>query len=155
LSVMALLVNPANPALAEIETSGALSVAHSLGVEVHVLKASTERDFDGVFANLIQLRAEGLVIGGDAFVTSRSELLGALAVRHAVPAVYENREFVAAGGLLSYGGRILDAYRLAGVYVARILKGENPADLLECSKNRGKFKALGVRCRHPARGQAA
>jgi putative ABC transport system substrate-binding protein len=119
-SVMALLVNPANPGLAEIEASGALSAAHSLGVELHVLNASNERDFNGVFASMIQLRAAGLVIGGDPYFTSRSELLAALAARSAVPAVFENREFVAAGGLMSYGARIIDAYRLTGIYVVEL-----------------------------------
>ena len=99
--VMALLVNPANPTLVEIETNGALSAANSLGIELHVLNASSEHDFDGVFANLIQIRAGGLVIGADAFFTSRTKLLAALAARYAIPAVYENREFTAAGGLLS------------------------------------------------------
>jgi putative ABC transport system substrate-binding protein len=150
-SVMALLVNPANPGLAEIETSGALSDAHSLGVELHILNANEERDFDAVFANLIQLRAAGLVIGGDPYFTSRSELLAALAARYAMPTVFENREFVAAGGLASYGVRITDAYRLAGAYVGRILKGEKPADLpvqqdtqIELFLNLKTAKALGI-----------
>ena len=88
-----------------------------------------ERDFNGVFASVIQLRAAGLVIGGDPYFTSRSKLLAVLATRYAVPAVFENREFGAAGGVISFGVRISDSYRLAGVYVARILKGEKPADL--------------------------
>jgi len=78
---------------------------------------------------VVQLRAGGLVIGGDAFFTTRQEQLAALALRHAVPTVYENHGFVAAGGLASYGGAITDAYRLAGVYAARILKGEKPSEL--------------------------
>jgi putative ABC transport system substrate-binding protein len=81
-----------------------------LGLQVHVLHASTERDFDAVFANLIQLRAGGLVIGPDAFLNSQSAQLAALTVRHAVPAVFEAREFVAAGGLASYGGSITDTF---------------------------------------------
>jgi putative ABC transport system substrate-binding protein len=97
--------------------------------ESSVLNANSEHDFDGVFANLIQIRAGGLVIGADAFFTSRTELLAALAARYAIPVVYENREFVAAGGLLSYGGSIIDSYRQTGIYVLRILKGEKPADL--------------------------
>src|SRR5262249_42946324 len=128
-STFAHLVNPTDPALAEINTRNLQTAARTLGLQLHVLHASTERDFDAVFANLIRLRAGGLVIGADAFFTARSEQLAALAVRHAVPAVYEIREFVAAGGLMSYGVNLTDAYRLAGVYAARILKGEKPGDL--------------------------
>jgi putative ABC transport system substrate-binding protein len=101
----------------------------TLGLQLPVPHASTERDFDAVFANLIQLRAGGLVIGSDTFLVSRSEQLAALAVRHAVPVVFEHREFVAAGGLMSYGASITDTYRLAGVYTARVLKGEKPSEL--------------------------
>jgi putative ABC transport system substrate-binding protein len=128
-SVMALLVNPANPTLAETATKKVQAAAHTLGLEVHVLNASTEGDFDGVFAKLIQLRAGGLVIGDDPLFASGSERLAALALHHAVPAVYQWREFAVAGGLLSYGSNITDAYRLAGIYTGRILKGEKPADL--------------------------
>jgi putative tryptophan/tyrosine transport system substrate-binding protein len=105
------------------------AAARTLGVDLHVLNASTESDFDGAFAKVVQLRAAGLVIGADPFFTSRQEQLAALALRHGVPAVYENREFVAAGGLASYSGNVTDAYRLAGVYAARILKGEKPGEL--------------------------
>jgi putative ABC transport system substrate-binding protein len=128
-TVMARLVNPANAAIAESQSGGLLSAAHTLGLELHVLNASTERDFDAVFANLIQLRAGGLLIDSDPFFTARQEQLAALTVRHAVPAIYENREFAAAGGLVSYGGGITEAYRLAGVYTGRVLKGDKPADL--------------------------
>jgi putative ABC transport system substrate-binding protein len=127
-SVIALLVNPANPTVAETNTKGLQAAAGALGLELHVLNASTEGDFDGVFAKLIQLRAGGLVIGPDPFFSSRSKQLAALTVRHAVPTIYENREFAVAGGLLSYGD-VTDAYRLAGIYVGRVLKGEMPADL--------------------------
>ena len=128
-SVIALLINPTNPVVAEPVTRASQAAAHALGLDLHVLNASTEGDFDGVFTSLIQLRAGGLVIGSDAFFTSRSEQLAALAVRYAVPTVYENLGFVAAGGLVSYGGSIADTYRLAGVYAARILKGEKPGEL--------------------------
>jgi putative ABC transport system substrate-binding protein len=128
-TVMARLVNPANAAIAESQSGGLLSAAHTLGLELHVLNASTESNFDAVFASLIQLRAGGLVIDSDPFFTARQEQLAALTVRHAVPAIYENREFAAAGGLVSYGGGITEAYRLAGVYTGRILKGDKPADL--------------------------
>jgi putative ABC transport system substrate-binding protein len=94
-----------------------------------VLKASTEADFDAVFAKLIQLHVGGLVIGTDAFFTSRLEKLAALALRHGIPAVYHFREFAAAGGLISYGGSNADAFRETGVYTGRILKGEKPANL--------------------------
>jgi putative ABC transport system substrate-binding protein len=128
-SVIALLVNPTDPAISGPTTRGLLSAARTLGLELHVLNASTERDFDVVFAKLIQLRAGGLVISSDALFTSRIEQLAALAVRHAVPAVYTWREFAAAGGLMSYGADTADAYRLAGVYTGRILKGDKAADL--------------------------
>ena len=126
---MAVLVNPANPTLAETNTMGLQAAARALGLELHVLNASTERDFDEIFAKLIQLRAGGLVIGPDIFFSSHSEQLAALAVRHAVPTIYQNREFAVAGGLLSYGADTADAYRLTGNYVGRVLKGEKPADL--------------------------
>jgi putative ABC transport system substrate-binding protein len=149
--VMALLVNPASPTLTEIETNGALSAAPNLGVELHILKASSEREIEEAFAKLAQLEAKGLVIGADAFFTSRTNLLAALATRYKVPAVYENRDFGAAGGLLSYGGMITDSYRLTGVYVGRILKGEKPAELpvqqgtkIELFINLKTAKALGI-----------
>jgi putative ABC transport system substrate-binding protein len=128
-SVIALLVNPANPRVTETNIKLFQTAARALGLELHVLNASTESDFDGVFAKLIQLRAGGLVIGPDSFFTGQNEQLAALTVRHAVPAIYHNRSFAAAGGLLSYGGDTTDAYRLAGTYVGRVLKGEKPADL--------------------------
>jgi putative ABC transport system substrate-binding protein len=160
-SVMARLVNPANPTVAEPQSSSLLSAAHTLALELHVLSASTERDFDGVFANLIQLRAGGLVIDSDPFFTARQEQLAALAVRHAVPAVYESREFAAAGGLMSYGGSITDVYRLAGVYAARILKGEKPGELpvqqatkVELFLNLKTARALGITVPLPLLGRA-
>ena len=106
-----------------------LSAARALGLELHVLNASTERDFDAVFANLIRLRAGGLVIGAGSVFVRAVEQLAALTVRHAVPAIYPSREFPAAGGLMSYGSNTLDSYRFAGVYTGRVLKGENPAEL--------------------------
>jgi putative ABC transport system substrate-binding protein len=119
---------------------------------IYVLHASTERDFDAVFAALAQLRAAALVIGSaDPFFASRAEQLAALALRHAVPAIYQFREFAAAGGLVSYGGRITDSYSQAGVYTGRILKGEKPAELpvqqstkVELILNLKTAKALGL-----------
>src|SRR5262244_1702565 len=128
-SVIAALINPTNRNTAEPQLRDLQAAAHTLGLQLRIVHASTERDFDTVFANLAQVRPGALVIGDDGFFISRSEQLAALAVRHAVPAVFENREFVAAGGLMSYGGSLPDAYRLAGVYAARILKGEKPAEL--------------------------
>ena len=142
-----------------LQESGA--AAHTLGLDLHVLNASTESDFEGVFAKLIQLRAGGLVIGSDAFFTARSEQLAALAFRYAVPTVYENRRFVEAGGLVAYSGAIADAYRLAGVYVARILKGEKPGELpvqqatkVEMFLNLKTAKALGITVPLPLLGRA-
>jgi putative tryptophan/tyrosine transport system substrate-binding protein len=160
-SVIALLINPTNPGLAEPVSRASQAAAHTLGLHLHVLNASTERDLDAVFANLIQLRAGGLVISPDAFFGARSEQLAALAVRHAVPAVFENREFVAAGGLVGYTGSIADAYRLAGVYAARILKGEKPGELpvqrstkVEMFLNLKTAKALGITVPLPLSGRA-
>jgi len=127
--VIGLLVNPTNPTVAETNTKELQAASLSLGLELHVLNASTEGDFDGVFARLIQLRAGGLVIGPDPFFTTRREHLAALALRHAVPTVYHNRGFAVAGGLLSYGAEFTDAYHLAGNYTGRVLKGDKPSDL--------------------------
>jgi putative ABC transport system substrate-binding protein len=149
--VVALLVNPADPANADTETRDVESAARTLGLELHVLNASTEPDLETAFTNLIHLQAGGLVIGTDAFFTSRSVRLAALAARYAVPVVYKGREFAAAGGLLSYGSDVMDSYRLAGVYTGRILKGDKPADLpvLQATKvelfiNLKTAKALGI-----------
>jgi len=149
--VMALLVNPAIPTLADSSTRALQAAARTLGLNLHVLNASTEGEFNGVFAKLIQLRAGGLVIGSDPFFTSRTEQLAALAVHHAVPAVYHWREFAVAGGLVSYGAAVTDVYRLAGNYTGRILKGDKPADLpvqqvtkVELHINQRTAKALGL-----------
>jgi putative ABC transport system substrate-binding protein len=123
-TVIALLVNPASPNLAEPVTEYAQAAARTLGLELHVLQASTERDFDALFATLVQLRAGALVIGADVLFNTWIEQLAALTVRHAVPTIYTYREFAAAGGLMSYGGNFADSYRQAGVYSGRILKGE-------------------------------
>jgi putative tryptophan/tyrosine transport system substrate-binding protein len=149
--VMALLVNPTDSVLTKINVHEVLAAAQTLGLEVHVLNASSERDFDGVFAKLIELKASALVIGGETLFTSYSEQLGALTARHRVAAVYKGREFVAAGGLMSYGSDILDSWRLAGIYTGRILKGDRPADLpvqqatkVELYINLKTAKALGI-----------
>ena len=150
-SIVALLVNPAEPALAKTYTREGQAAARALGLELPVLNASSEGDFDAVFAKLIQLRAGGLVIGGGSFFASQRAQLAALTVRHAMPAIFEYREFAAAGGLLSYGSDIGEAYRLAGIYTGRILKGDKPADLpvqqatkVELYINLKTAKALGI-----------
>ena len=160
-SVMALLVNPTDPALAESATKELQEAASILGLKLHVMQASTDRDFDAVFAKLIQLRAGGLVIGSDPFFTSRSQQLAKLTVDHAVPAVYQFREFAVAGGLLSYGAAITDAYRLAGNYTGRVLRGDKPADLpvqqatkVEMIINLKTAKALGLNVPNPLIGRA-
>ena len=150
-SIVALLVNPAEPALAETTTKDVQAAARTLGLELHVLNASSEDDFDAVFAKLIELRAGGLVIGPGAFFASQRTQLAALTVRHAVPAIYLYREFAVAGGLMSYGADLGEAYRLAGIYTGRVLKGDKPADLpvqqatkVELYINLKTAKALGL-----------
>jgi putative ABC transport system substrate-binding protein len=128
-TIIAALVNPTDPARAETTSKELQAAARTLGLQLHVLHASTDRDFDTVFARLVELRAGGLVIGGEPFFNSRSEQLGALTLRHAMPTIYQLRAFAAAGGLVSYGGSLTDAYRQVGIYTGRLLKGEKPADL--------------------------
>jgi putative ABC transport system substrate-binding protein len=126
--ILALLVNPTN-LNGETLSKDVQAAAQLLGLELHIIQASAERDFDAIFASLIQLRAGGLVIATDGLFIGRSEQLAAQALRHAVPTIFAYREFAAAGGLMSYGGSITDDYRLVGGYVGRILKGEKPSDL--------------------------
>jgi putative tryptophan/tyrosine transport system substrate-binding protein len=128
-TIVALLVNPTSTALAETTTRDLEAAASTLGLELHVLHASSEREIDAAFATLVQLRAGALVIGADPLFTSRSEQLAALTIRHRVPAIYQFREFVSTGGLMAYGSTVLDTYRPLGVYTGRILKGEKPAEL--------------------------
>ena len=150
-TIMAALVNPTNPSNAEILSRDLQATARLVGLQLHLLHASSDADIDAAFATLTELRAGGLVIGTDAFFTDRNEKLAALALRYRIPTISQAREFVAAGGLMSYGGSFADSYRLAGVYTGRILKGEKPADLpvqqatkLELFINIRTAKALGV-----------
>ncbi len=150
-SIIALLVNPTNPRVAENQSKAFAAAARAFGLQVHFLHASTELDFDTVFASLVQLRAGGLVVGPDALFNTRSEQLAALAMRYAVPAIYQYREFAAAGGLMSYGTDIADTYRTVGVYTGRVLKGEKPGELpvqqttkVELIINMKTAKALGL-----------
>jgi ABC-type uncharacterized transport system substrate-binding protein len=126
---MALLVNPAVPALAEPVSCSSQAAAQALGLQLHTVHASSDRDFDAIFERLTQLRVGALVIGPDTFFTSRSEQLAKLAVRHEMPAIYEFREFARAGGLMSYGSSEPEYYLLVGAYAGRVLKGDKPADL--------------------------
>ncbi|WP_247984005.1 ABC transporter substrate-binding protein [Bradyrhizobium sp. 186] len=127
-TAVALLVNPNNPTT-EDQLREMQAAADTLGLHLHVLHASTEGDFDAVFARAGQLRSGGLVIGGDILFTGNSDKLAMMALQHALPAIFQGGTFAAAGGIMDYGGDFAEANRLAGVYTGRILKGEKPADL--------------------------
>jgi putative ABC transport system substrate-binding protein len=149
-TTVAYLFNPTNP-VDNRETETLQAATRSLGLHLLVVQASSERDFDAVFASLLQMRAGALLMSADSFLTSRSQQLAALTMRHAVPALFGSRQFAVAGGLASYGGSIEDAHRLAGIYAGRILKGEKPADLpvqqstkVELIINLKTAKALGI-----------
>jgi ABC-type uncharacterized transport system substrate-binding protein len=122
------LVDPTNPNT-ESETADMLAAANAIGRKLLVVKASTEREVDLAFASLVQQRAEALIVAAQAFFVNRGDQLISLMQRHALPTIDATREVVAAGGLMNYGTSVVDAYRLAGVYAGRILKGEKPADL--------------------------
>jgi putative ABC transport system substrate-binding protein len=150
-TIIAVLVNPTSPSVAEPFVRALQPAARALGLQLHVLQASTDRDFDTVFATLVQLRAGALVIMPDVFFLSRRVQLAALSLRHAVPAISQYRSFVAAGGLLSYGADETEDYRVVGLYVGRVLKGEKPAELpvvqstkVELIVNLKTAKALGL-----------
>jgi hypothetical protein len=143
-------LGPANPN-GDALTREVQGAARSLGLQLHVLNASTERDFDPAFATLTNVQAGGLVIATDGLFLAHGEQLGALVLRHRLPAIFAYHEFAAAGGLMSYGGSLTDQYRLLGVYAGRILKGEKPADLpvqqatkIELIINLKTAKALGL-----------
>jgi ABC-type uncharacterized transport system substrate-binding protein len=149
--VIALLVNPTNPIISQGISKELQSVASNFGLQVQVLSASTEGDFDAVFATIAKMKAGALIIAPDALFISRTEQLAALTTRHGVPAITQFREFAAAGGLMSYGGNFTDGARRVGVYAGRILKGEKPADLpvqqmtkLELTINLKTAKSLGL-----------
>ena len=159
-ALLALIVNPTNPTaatFAESLTSG----AHKMGLQLHVLNASTENDLDAAFAKVRELGAAGVMIGRDAFFNSQIAHLAALSTRYAVPTIYQEREFAVAGGLMSYSSSDADLYRQAGLYTGRILKGEKPADLpvmqttkLELVINLKTARTLGVTMPLPLLGRA-
>ena len=159
--VIGLLVNQADTALAQAQLRAIQLAADTLGLELQVLSASSEHDFDAAFASLIRLRAGGLVISSGSVFLRGMEQLAALTVRHSIPAVYQYREFAAAGGLMSYGPDMTETYRIAGIYPGRILKGEKPADLpVQQVTKVGLFinlktaKALGISVPLPLSGRA-
>jgi len=148
--VIALLMNP-NNATAERIIRDVQEAARTKGLQLHVLKASSESEIDTAFASLVQLHAGALVVGADPFLTGRREQLVALASRHAVPSIYAWREFAASGGLISYGPSLTSAFRLVGTYAGKVLKGAKPADLpvqqptkFELVINLKTAKALGL-----------
>jgi putative ABC transport system substrate-binding protein len=148
---MALLVNPTIPLVADAMTKELQTAAQALGLQLQVLRASTEPEINAAFAALAQMRVGALVISPDPLFTNRSKQIAALAARYALPAISHIREFAAAGGVMSYGNDLADAYRLVGTYAGRILKGERPADLpvqqatkFELVINLKAAKALGI-----------
>ena len=160
--VMALLVNPRNPAVAEATTNQMQAAARMLGLDLQVLHASNDDEVEAAFAKAAQMHTSAVVMSaGDPFFTSQARPLAALAVRYAMPAVGPGRDFAAAGGLVAYGADINDAYRLAGSYTGRILKGEKPANLpvqqatkVELIINLKAAKALGLTVSLPLLGRA-
>jgi ABC-type uncharacterized transport system substrate-binding protein len=147
---VALLVNPDNPNSRAVIAESRPAV-RALNLELHLLQAGSDADFDAAFVKLAELRAGGLVVAPDPFYISRSGRLAALTIRHGVVAIFHTREFVAAGGLLSYGGSTAESHRQAGIYAGRILKGDKPPDLpiqqvtkVELFINANTAKALGL-----------
>ena len=145
------LENPNSPIFAAYYERDVLTAATVIGLKIQILKAGTDREIDAAFVSLVQARTGALLVGGDFFFNNRIEQIVALAARHAIPTMYHYREFVVAGGLISYGSSLMDAYREVGLYTARILKGEKPADLpviqatkLELIINLKTAKALGL-----------
>ena len=127
-TTVAVLVNPANPNT-ETLSKALTSAAQSMGLQIHILDAGADRDFDMVFQTISRLRADALMIATDPFFNGRSAQLAAMALRQALPTIYQYRDFAIAGGLLSYGGSFTEPLRLVGIYTGRILKGEKPSDL--------------------------
>jgi putative tryptophan/tyrosine transport system substrate-binding protein len=159
-TVVAVLINPTSPT-ADSQMRNLQAAAHALGLQLHLLHASAVRDFDTVFAALLEQRPAGLVVASDGFFATHSEQLAALTVCHSVPAIHQSRDFSIAGGLMSYGGNFVESHRQTGVYAGRILKGENPAELpvqlvtkVELFINLKAAKTLGVTVPLPLLGRA-
>jgi len=150
-TVITLIVNPTNPVVAQVQSRDAQAAASALGLQLQVLQASSEEEFDKAVASLSP-GTGGLIVGsGDSFFLSATAKFAAITVRYGVPTIYNGREFAAAGGLLSYGGSVADSYHLAGIYTGRVLTGEKPADLpvhrsskVEMFINLRTAKALGI-----------
>jgi putative tryptophan/tyrosine transport system substrate-binding protein len=149
-ALIAVLLNPHSPT-AESQLKDVQEAARTLGQQIHILHASTEQDVESSFTTLVQLRAGALLVGADPFFFSQRDYIVALAARHAIPAIYEQREFAVAGGLASYGTSLAEAYRQAALYAGRVLKGEKPADLPVVQSTKFEFvinlkaaKALGL-----------
>jgi putative ABC transport system substrate-binding protein len=147
---IAVLLNPSNPVYAE-QLREVQEPAAAIGQQIHILLASNVSDIDAAFATAVQLRAGAMLVSGDPFFNSQHDKIIALAARHSIPAIYEQREHALAGGLMSYGTNISDGYRQAGIYAGRILKGEKPGDLPVVQLTKFEFiinlktaKALGI-----------
>ena len=160
-NVIAVLVNPTNPQQTAAEMREVQTAAQTLGLQLHILTAGTDSEIDAAFAAVMQVRAGALLIGNNSFFNSRSEELAARTLRDAMPTIFNLREFTAAGGLMSYGASLTDAYRQAGVYTGRIAKGETPTDLpvvqstkVELFINLKTAKALGITVPLPLLGRA-
>jgi ABC-type uncharacterized transport system substrate-binding protein len=145
------LGNPNNPAVFELMTRDVLAAASVMGLKVQIFNASTDREIDAAFVSVVQERTGALLVGNDLFLNNRIEQIVALAARYAIPTMYPIREFVVAGGLISYGNSLIENYRQVGLYTGRILKGEKPSDLpvqqmtkLELIINLKTAKTLGV-----------
>jgi ABC-type uncharacterized transport system substrate-binding protein len=151
IATIGFLGNPNNPAVFELMTRDVLAAASVMGLKVQIFNASTDREIDAAFVSLAQARSGALLVGNDLFFNTRIEQIVALAARHAIRTMYPVREFVVAGGLISYGTSLIETYRQVGLYTGRILKGEKPADLpviqatkLELMINLKTAKALGL-----------
>jgi putative ABC transport system substrate-binding protein len=159
-SIIGMLLNPSG-AGAKTQLEGVEKAARTIGQQVHILRASSEREFEAVFATIVQMRIGALIVGGDPFFNTRRDQLVALAARDRIPSIYEWREYAEAGGLMSYGSDLADGYHQVGIYVGRILKGDKPADLpvvqltkVEFVLNLKTARSLGLTISLPLLGRA-